>query len=127
MALTIGTQLGSHEITGSLGKGGMVEVYRARDLKLKREVALKMLPEEFSRDSDRVSYGIAVLRPLRKILTSPKATYGTLRNWGIVWQTPNSVQLKSRVPQMAAETCFFPFNSPLAFVLIRRRGRRLAP
>ena len=50
MALTIGTQLGSHEITALLGKGGMGEVYRARDLKLKRDVAIKILPEEFSRD-----------------------------------------------------------------------------
>src|SRR5262244_2633872 len=55
MALTIGTQLGSHEITALLGKGGMGEVYRARALKLKREVAIKILPEEFSRDPDRVS------------------------------------------------------------------------
>src|SRR5262244_2694783 len=55
MALTIGTQLGSHEITALLGKGGMGEVYRARALKLKREVAIKILPEEFSRDADRVS------------------------------------------------------------------------
>src|SRR2546426_1391270 len=55
MAVTIGTQLGSHEITALLGKGGMGEVYRARDTKLKREVAVKILPEEFSRDPDRVS------------------------------------------------------------------------
>src|SRR5213592_3723205 len=55
MALTIGTQPGSHQITAHLGKGGMGEVYRARDLKLKREVAIKILPDEFSRDSDRVS------------------------------------------------------------------------
>lgn len=55
MALTIGTRLGSHEIIALLGKGGMGEVYRARDLKLKREVAIKILPEEVSRDADRVS------------------------------------------------------------------------
>src|SRR5215472_12996497 len=55
MALTIGTQLGSHEITALLGKGGMGEVYRARDTKLKRDIAIKILPDEFSRDSDRVN------------------------------------------------------------------------
>jgi serine/threonine protein kinase len=55
MALTVGTHLGSHEITGLLGKGGMGEVYRARDLKLNREVAIKILPEEFSGDADRVN------------------------------------------------------------------------
>ena len=54
MSLQIGQTLGSYEITSLLGKGGMGEVYRARDLKLKREVAIKILPEEFSRDADRV-------------------------------------------------------------------------
>ena len=55
MGLTIGAKLGSHEITALLGKGGMGVVYRSRDTKLKRDVAIKILPEEFSRDHDRVS------------------------------------------------------------------------
>src|SRR5437879_9887168 len=55
MAITIGQRLGTCWITALLGKGGMGEVYRARDAKLKREVAINILPEEFSRDRDRVS------------------------------------------------------------------------
>src|SRR5207302_2352570 len=55
MTISIGQQLGSLEVTALLGKGGMGEVYRARDTKLKREVAIKILPDEFSRDPDRVS------------------------------------------------------------------------
>src|SRR5499427_8187870 len=54
MSIDVGTRVGSLEITALLGKGGMGEVYRARDTKLKREVAIKILPEEFSRDADRV-------------------------------------------------------------------------
>jgi eukaryotic-like serine/threonine-protein kinase len=55
MSLQIGQQLGSYEITSLLGAGGMGEVYRARDAKLKRDVAIKILPEEFSREADRLS------------------------------------------------------------------------
>jgi hypothetical protein len=55
LSVTIGTKLGSHEITALLGKGGMGEVYRARDTKLKRDVAIKILPDEFARDADRVA------------------------------------------------------------------------
>src|SRR5262245_62040918 len=55
LSVTIGTKLGSCEITALIGAGGMGEVYRARDLKLKRDVAVKLLPDEFSRDADWVS------------------------------------------------------------------------
>jgi eukaryotic-like serine/threonine-protein kinase len=55
LALALGTQLGSMEVTALIGRGGMGEVYRARDTKLKRDVAIKILPDEFSRDADRVS------------------------------------------------------------------------
>ena len=56
MAISIGTKFGSHEFTALLGKGGMGEVYRARDAKLKREVAIKVLPEAFSRDPTGVAF-----------------------------------------------------------------------
>src|SRR6266481_2012045 len=55
MGIAIGTRFGSYELTALLGKGGMGEVYRARDAKLKRDDAIKILPEEFSQDDDRVS------------------------------------------------------------------------
>jgi serine/threonine-protein kinase len=55
MSLAAGTRLGPFEILGSLGVGGMGEVYRARDTKLRREVAIKVLPEGFALDSDRVA------------------------------------------------------------------------
>ena len=45
MALTSGTKLGPYEIQSSIGAGGMGEVYRARDTRLAREVAIKVLPE----------------------------------------------------------------------------------
>ena len=54
MALASGTKLGPYEIVSLLGAGGMGEVYRARDSRLRREVAVKILPASFAQDSDRL-------------------------------------------------------------------------
>ena len=53
MPLSAGARLGSYEVLASIGAGGMGEVYRARDTRLKREVALKILPDTFAADPDR--------------------------------------------------------------------------
>jgi serine/threonine protein kinase len=55
MSLSTGTRLGPYEIVALLGAGGMGEVYRARDTKLNREVALKVLPDSFANDPDRLA------------------------------------------------------------------------
>ena len=53
--LTAGTRLGSHEVLALLGQGGMGEVYQAHDTKLGRDVAIKVLPEAFAHDPQRLS------------------------------------------------------------------------
>src|SRR6476469_2954303 len=55
MALSSGTRLGAYEVVGGIGAGGMGEVYRARDTKLQRHVAIKVLPDLFARDPERLA------------------------------------------------------------------------
>jgi serine/threonine protein kinase len=55
MALSPGTRLGPYEIQSALGAGGMGEVYRARDTKLGRDVAMKILPDSFTHDPERLA------------------------------------------------------------------------
>ena len=54
MPLSPGSRLGPYEVLSPLGAGGMGEVYRAKDPRLGREVAIKVLPESFSKDQDRL-------------------------------------------------------------------------
>jgi eukaryotic-like serine/threonine-protein kinase len=71
--LTAGTTVGSYEILAPIGAGGMGEVYRARDTKLNRDVALKILPQAFALDPDRLArfkreaHVLASLKPLSTI------------------------------------------------------------
>src|ERR1700757_2489527 len=53
MALTSGTKMGPYEIQSAIGTGGMGEVYRARDTRLNRDVAIKVLPHAFATDAAR--------------------------------------------------------------------------
>jgi serine/threonine protein kinase len=55
MSLSPGRRLGPYEIQAAVGAGGMGEVYRARDTKLHRDVALKVLPDAFASDPDRLA------------------------------------------------------------------------
>jgi serine/threonine protein kinase len=61
MSLQLGQQLGPYEITSLLGKGGMGEVYRARDTRLNRDVAIKVSKEEFSERFEREARTVAAL------------------------------------------------------------------
>ncbi len=55
MALDVGSRLGHYDVTALIGEGGMGEVYRARDDKLDRDAALKVLPQAFTDDPDRLA------------------------------------------------------------------------
>ena len=55
MPLTPGSRIGAYEIVAAIGAGGMGEVYRARDMKLRRDVAIKVLPDLFARDPERLA------------------------------------------------------------------------
>jgi serine/threonine protein kinase len=55
MAISLGTRLGPYEITSAIGAGGMGEVYSARDTRLNRNIALKVLPDVFAHDTERMA------------------------------------------------------------------------
>src|SRR5438034_1006235 len=84
-----GTKLGPYEIVAPLGAGGMGEVYRARDTRLGREVAIKVLPESFSKDPDRLRRFEQEARAASQ-LNHPNIV--TVHEFGTQWVAPYVVQ-----------------------------------
>src|ERR1700694_2939147 len=84
MALTSGTRLGSYEVLAQIGAGGMGEVYRARDSKLGRDVAIKVLPANFVNDPERLSRFQREARMLAALNHANIATiYGLEQSGGV--------------------------------------------
>jgi hypothetical protein len=78
MPLNPGTRLGPYEITGMLGAGGMGEVYRARDTRLGRDVALKVLPPQVERDPDAL---LRLAREARLLASLDHPNIGAVHGW----------------------------------------------
>src|SRR6516165_3648281 len=101
--LRSGTKLGPYEILAPLGAGGMGEVYRARDTKLNRDVALKVLPEAFARDPARMARFQREAQVLAS-LNHPNiaAIYGLEESGGVralVMELVEGPTLAERIPQ----------------------------
>jgi len=102
MSLSTGTHLGPYEILSTLGAGGMGEVYRARDQKLDRDVAIKVLPQAFAADPDRIARFEREARTLAALNHSNIAhIYGLERLVGQVGTTPALVMELVEGPTLA--------------------------
>lgn len=94
-----GTKFGHYTVLSAIGKGGMGEVYRARDTKLGREVALKTLPKEFARDADRLARQAAgdLRIDIKQVLNEPRARMPAARKVRLPWLIAAAVLVASAV------------------------------
>jgi len=98
LALSVGQTAGPYQITAPLGAGGMGEVYRATDPRLGRDVALKLLPEAFAADPDR----LARFEREAKVLASPDRLARPAREPGSDTPMIGSLSVRKPVPEANA-------------------------
>ena len=99
MPLPAGTRIGSYEITGALGAGGMGEVYRARDSRLNRDVAIKVLPEPLAGDADRLTRFTREAQTLAALNHPNIATIYGIEDRAIVMELVDGDDLSGRISQ----------------------------
>ena len=97
MPLSAGTKLGVYEIVAPIGKGGMDEVYRARDTKLDRDVAIKVLPEKFAEDTERLARFEREAKVLASLNHSNIATIYGFENNALVLELVEGPTLAERI------------------------------
>jgi serine/threonine protein kinase len=112
MAVTSGTQLGPYEIQSPIGAGGMGEVYRARDTRLGRNVAIKILPQTFASDPERLQRFQQEARVL-SALNHPNllAIYDVGVQDGVHYPPANSTSIREATSRKAREVAhpYFEF------------------
>jgi serine/threonine protein kinase len=120
MSLAPGARIGPYEVLGTLGAGGMGEVYQARDTRLNRSVALKILPAAFASDPDRLARfkREAQVRALRQVSNGGGAIpYWTKQGREIVYLSGKALMAVDVTPEGQALTLGTPrqlFEKPFA-------------
>ena len=98
MALSSGDQLGHYKIQSILGSGGMGEVYRAVDTKLNRDVAIKVLPEAFASDPDRIARFVREAQALAALNHPNIAQIHGVEDRALIMELVEGEDLKGPVP-----------------------------
>jgi serine/threonine protein kinase len=128
MSVAPGARIGIYEITALIGAGGMGEVYRGRDTKLDRDVAIKVLPETFASDPERIARFQREAKTLAS-LNHPHigAIYGVEESSGIMALVLAGVERRTLADRIAE--CRFRVNEGLPIARPSKSGkpRRLEP
>ena len=133
MALISGARLGTYEVVGALGAGGMGEVYRARDTQLNRDVAIKVLPELFALDAERLARFTREAQTLAA-LNHPQhradlRARSVRRKRALVMELVDGDDLSTMIergPLPVAEACRSPARSPTRSRLHTNSGSSIA-